>query len=207
MLKKIQRLDLSEGYVKFNYTWIKSKPLPIKLIKEMNLVRQKLYNLKLIGSYPNGIGYGNISIRHKKGFIISGTETGNINKLSPKHYAFVKKWIFYKNHLTCSGPVVASSESLTHAAIYESDNTANAVIHIHNLKLWQCLLKKKYPKTNKKAPYGTVALVNEIKRLFKQTKVAEKKIIAIEGHREGIIAFGNNLNEAYNGLWHIIKKN
>lgn len=186
----------NEGYVKFNYTWYKSKPLNLKLIQELNKTRDELYKLKLIGAYSNNIGFGNISIRNKKGYIISGTETGNIKKLTNKHYTFVSSWNFKNNHLTCLGPIVASSESLTHAAIYESNKNIKAVIHIHSLKLWRKLLKTKLPQTNPLAPYGTVALVDEIKRLFKETNIKQKKIIILAGHKEGIISFGKNLNEA-----------
>ena len=210
-----------EGYVKFNYTWKKSKPLDSKLIEELNKTRNELYKLKLIGAYPNGIGYGNVSIRHKKGFIISGTETGNFKIITNKHYTFVLNWNFNKNHLTCVGPAVASSESLTHAAVYEADKTVQAVIHIHSPKLWN-KLKNRVPVTRKTVPYGTVAMAKEINRLFKETKQRKKPakgwpqprrlasahaigrspladsggILVMGGHEPGLLAFGKNLNEA-----------
>jgi len=36
----------------------------------------------------------------------------------------------------------------------------------------------------------------EIKKLFKETKVFNKKIFVMKGHKEGIFCFGNDLNEA-----------
>jgi len=201
-----------EGYVKFNYTWKKGsprfgeagKPLNAKLIQELNKVRTELYKLKLIGAYANGVGYGNISLRYKKGFIISGTETGNFKNLANRHYTFVSNWNFDKNHLTCTGPIVASSESLTHAAVYKADKTAQAVIHIHSPKMWQKLVNK-IPTTRANVPYGTVAMTKEIKRLFKENKQREKPakgwsasggILIMGGHKPGLLAFGKNLNEA-----------
>ena len=103
---------------------------------------------------------------------------------------------FIKNSLTCEGPVKASSESLTHAAVYESDNFANAVIHIHNKSLWEKLLNV-LPATSPEIEYGTPAMAEEVKRLFKETDLIEKKIFVMAGHEEGIVSFGRNLEEAF----------
>ena len=95
----------------------------------------------LIGMYPDGIGFGNISIRcNENTFLISGTATGGIIDLDNSHYALVTDYNLTTNSLTCKGSINASSESLTHALIYESSPSTNAVIHIHNLALWKKLM-------------------------------------------------------------------
>ena len=188
---------VEEGYVKFNCEWAKEKPLPLKKLKEINEWRDKLFKLGLIGAYPNGVGFGNISIRQGNSmhFIISGTATGNIANLNEQHYTTVTAFDFERNWLRCSGPIEASSESLTHAAIYQCDKSVNAVIHVHNLALWKKLLER-VPTTRKEVEYGTPEMAKEIIRLFKETDVREKKILVMAGHREGVISFGKNLEEA-----------
>ena len=89
----------------------------------------------------------------------------------------------------------ASSESLTHALIYECSAAANAVIHIHNLNLWNRLIHH-VPTSSKNISYGTPGMANEVKRLFDETTLSKEKIIVMGGHREGIISFGKNLEEA-----------
>lgn len=185
-----------EGYIKFNCLWEKTDPVPEEIISEINHWRDVMFVKKLIGMYPDGIGFGNISMRlSSKTFLITGTATGGIEKLNAAHYVKVVDYDLSKNELTCKGPVKASSESLSHAVIYESSPGTMAVIHVHNLPLWKKLLHH-FPSTAKEIPYGTPEMALEIKRLFSETNVAEKKIIVMEGHPEGIIAFGKTPAEA-----------
>lgn len=184
------------GVIKFNCNWIKENPLDNELIKDLNFWRDKLYKLGFIGMYKNEIGYGNISIRFQKNqFIISGSATGKFQKLTNEHYTKVVEYDLNKNSLTATGPILASSESLTHAVIYECEPSVNAVIHIHNLDLWKKLLNK-VPTTKKEIEYGTPAMAREVIRLFKEKNLSEKKIFAMAGHEEGIVAFGKDLDEA-----------
>jgi len=191
---------MDEGYIKFKCHWINAKPIPLIRLREINKWRNKLYRRGLIGAYNNGVGFGNISMRCKNNnFIITGSATGNFHKLTEKHYVLVNDYDLAKNSLTCQGPIKASSESLSHAVIYECSLKTNAVIHIHNLKMWKKLVDR-VPTTNKNIPYGTPAMAKEIKRLFREAKVNDKKIIAMGGHKEGIISFGKTLAEAGNIL-------
>ena len=187
---------MDEGYIKFNCKWIKSPPLPKDQIEEINAWRDKLYNLGLIGAYPDGIGFGNISIRTvSRTFIITGSATGNHKKLDQHHYVLVTEYELIQNSLTCTGPIKASSESLSHAVIYECTPETNAVIHIHNMEMWKKYIHK-LPTTKTNVLYGTPEMANEIKRLFIETDVGEKKILIMGGHQEGVITFGKTLNEA-----------
>lgn len=185
-----------EGYIKFECHFNKTKPILKSKINELNLYRQKLYDINLIGAYPNKVGFGNISIKDNNKIIISGSTTGNFKKLNEEHYSVVEKYDIHKNKLFCKGSIKASSESMTHAAIYECDKNINAVIHIHSLKMWNKYLDK-LPTTSINATYGTPEIAFEIQRLFHQTDFKDKKIAILGGHKEGIIAFGKNLKEAY----------
>ena len=105
----------------------------------------------------------------------------------------------------CVGPLKASSESLTHAAIYLADPGANAVIHVHSIELWNELIHK-VPTTNPSMDYGTAGLAKDIFRLFKDSDVYEKRIIIMAGDRAGILSFGNDMDEAVNVLMEYLKK-
>jgi L-ribulose-5-phosphate 4-epimerase len=185
-----------KGVVKFNCNWIHEKPIEDEWLKDLNLWRNKLYDLGLIGLNKDGIGFGNISVRYQQNqFIITGSATGKYERLTNEHYTLVTAYDLYKNSLTAVGPVIASSESLTHATIYESDPDILAVIHIHSRLIWETLLNK-IPTTDSNVEYGTPEMAFEIFRLFKETNLKDKKILVMAGHEEGIVSFGRKLNEA-----------
>jgi len=188
----------TEGYVKFRCERTASGPVPEDRLAGISAWRYRLYKLGLIGAYPNGVGFGNISIRLPSGsFIITGTATGSLASLTGGHYTEVTGYDFGANRVSCKGSIDASSETMSHAAVYESAPDANAVIHVHDLAMWRALLGK-VPTTSKDAEYGTPGLAYEIKRLFAETDVRETKIFVMAGHEEGVIAFGNDLDEAGN---------
>jgi ribulose-5-phosphate 4-epimerase/fuculose-1-phosphate aldolase len=187
---------MDEGYIKFNCNWIPSDDIPSDKVAELNEWREILYKKGWIGMYPGGIGFGNISMRcDEKKFLISGTATGGLAALDESHYSLVTDYNLSTNSVTCEGPLKASSESLTHALIYECAEAANAVIHIHNLELWKRLMHR-VPTSREAISYGTPEMANEIKRLFDETALSKEKVMVMGGHREGIISFGKDLEEA-----------
>lgn len=196
------------GYIKFKCEWIKTAPLPEKRVARLNEWRARLFALGLIGAYADGIGYGNVSRRigDSAEFIITGTATGGLPVTNAGHYTRVLSWDFARNTLKCEGPVQASSESLTHAAVYQSDIEVKAVFHVHSAKLWQALRNKK-PTTSPKAEYGTPDMATEILRLMKVEQTRREKIIVMGGHEDGIISFGRDVDEAGGSLIRILKEN
>ena len=192
---------IDEGYIKYQCHWKKRKTIVRANIIEINQWRRKLYNLGLIGKYDNGIGFGNLSVRipHSQYFIISGTQTGGIAELTAEHYTKVTDFDWHKNYVTCEGLIKASSETLTHAAIYVAQPEVNAVIHVHNAQLWRRLLNL-VPTTNPKYAYGTPEMAEEIIRLCQQPETQQQKIVVMSGHEEGILTFGKNITEAGNAL-------
>jgi len=72
----------------------------------------------------------NMRIRGGNQFIITGSATGEIPELEPGHYVKVTSFNIDDKCVQCVGPLKASSESLTHAAIYLADPDSNAVIHV-----------------------------------------------------------------------------
>ena len=106
---------------------------------------------------------------------------------------------FNKNWLRYEGTAIPSSESLTHAAIYESDSITSAVIHCHDSALWRTSLDR-VPTTSKAVAYGTPEMAYEIMRLFKVSDVRSREIFVMAGHEGGIVTFGKNLEDAFGVL-------
>ncbi len=199
---------IDEGYIKYQCNWINCQAVPFEEIQELNYWRERLYQIGLIGEYDNGIGFGNISTRsadHPTEFIISGTHTGSFPSLREQHYTKVTDFDLQRNCLTCRGPIEASSEALTHAAVYLANPKVNAVIHVHDLELWQRLMNK-VPTTRRNCAYGTPEMAREMIRLCKEDNLKETEILVMSGHKEGIITFGSNLEEAGNLLMKYYQK-
>jgi ribulose-5-phosphate 4-epimerase/fuculose-1-phosphate aldolase len=197
-----------EGFVKFNCHWNQSGPvISDEQFEIINSWREILYNMDLIGAYENGVAFGNISMRigSSHQFIITGSATGEIPELEPGHYVKVNSFNIDDNAVQCAGPLKASSESLTHAAVYSADQGVNAVVHVHNIDLWNKLIHK-VPTTNPGMDYGTTGLAKEILRIFSEPEVYEKRIIIMAGDRAGIITFGQDLDEAVNVLMEYLKQ-
>jgi ribulose-5-phosphate 4-epimerase/fuculose-1-phosphate aldolase len=188
---------IDEGYIKYQCHWSKVDAIAQSDIEELNTWRQQLYQLGLIGEYDNGIGFGNLSIRvpQSKQLIISGTQTGGIAELTPQHYTKVVDYDWQQNYVTCQGLIQASSETLTHAAIYHALPKINAVVHVHHQQLWSQLLDR-IPTTDPDCAYGTPEMAEEIIKLCQKSLTQKQRIIAMSGHESGILTFGHDLDRA-----------
>ena len=157
---------MNEGYIKFQCNWEQKEILiPEEVFLRLEKERSKLYKLGLIGMYPNGIGFGNISVRlNERTFIITGSSTGQFGTLNQSHYSLVAEYNFPNNSISCIGLTKASAESLTHAAVYEALPEVGAVVHVHCLQLWEKLLNK-YPTTSEEIEYGTPEMALAVQSL------------------------------------------
>jgi L-ribulose-5-phosphate 4-epimerase len=194
-------------YVKFSCERTATEITSFRGLAELNAYRRRLLALGLLGMDSNGIGFGNLSIRDgaTDNFYITGSATGGIPELTLADCAKVVAYDFERNWLQYEGSTIPSSESLTHAAIYESDAKAGAIIHCHDSRLWAAALNQA-PTTSKTIDYGTPQLAYEIMRLFKQTDVRSRKILVMAGHAAGILTLGKDLEEAFAVLMHERKK-
>ncbi len=188
---------MNEGYVKFQCNWEKEEiSIPENTFLSLEKERSRLYELGLIGMYPDGIGFGNISIRTEgRFFVVTGSATGQFASINLSHYALVSDYSFSENSIVCKGLTKASAESLTHAAIYEALPEVGAVVHVHCLGLWERLLNN-YPTTSGEIEYGTPEMALSVQSLAAEMGMSNEKIIIMGGHREGILCFGKNLEEA-----------
>lgn len=188
---------MDEGVVKYRCHWTQAEPSAAADLTDLMAWRDRLQSWGLIGVYDNGIGFGNVSVRLKNlgEFMISGTQTAHLPTLGPEFYCKVTEFDLEKNFLGCCGPVQASSESLTHAALYFYREDIGAIVHVHNPQLWHKLLFK-IPTTRKEIPYGTPEMAKEMFRLFEEENLDDRRILAMAGHEDGIICFGSTLDEA-----------
>lgn len=198
--------NVDDGVIKYDRSnFSLSTTLPTDEYQELEYWRKKLYDLNLIGEYPiDRVGFGNISqkkdYRHfftgpLPQFLISGTQTGKYPDLTGDHYTRVINFNLEEQKIFANGPLEASSEALTHAAIYLSNPKIEAIMHIHSATMWKKIIdQKKYPMTSSNIPYGTKEMAEAV---FQITSTSPCGIFAMAGHTDGIVTYGRNLNEAF----------
>ena len=194
---------IDEGYIKFSCDWTIGPPPPEELIVELEASRRHLFEHGLIGHDRDAdVDYGNVSVRGPAAgeIIITGTQTGHLPTLSAEHYAKVTDFDFEANRVCCEGAIKASSETLTHAAIYRQNGDINAVLHVHHQVLWEHLYGR-LPTTVAGAAYGTPAMARECDRLYRETDLAVGKILVMGGHPAGLISFGTTPADAEHRLF------
>jgi Class II Aldolase and Adducin N-terminal domain len=189
------------GTIKFRYESSGKELGAFPGFEELNGARQELRRLGLLGEDESGMGFGNVSLRDgtTDSFYITGSGTGGLQSLGRGGYAKVTGWDFARNWLRCEGRARASAESLTHAAVYSTASEVRLVVHGHDHRLWQSVRERGIA-TSADVAYGTAEMAQEVQRLFRETDVRFGKIFAMEGHVDGIVAFGRDFSEALAAL-------
>ncbi|MBI4154551.1 class II aldolase/adducin family protein [Candidatus Woesearchaeota archaeon] len=193
---------MAEGVIKYDQIYLETKPQDSNVVDDIIDLRQKCYYLGLIGQDKNrygGYGFGNVSMRLtakfytypelNSAFFITGTQTGGLEKLTNEHIATIINCNPKTNTVISTGPIKASSESLTHDAVYRCDPSINYIIHAHSPEIFK--RQAELPCTNKSVEYGTPEMALEVKRLFLETNVKTKGIFIMLGHEDGVFCFGN----------------
>ena len=189
--------SIDEGYVKYQSHWIEGDAPDASLVDELERWRAPLFEVGLIGhDETHDVGYGNLSVRADGNqFVISGTQTGHIAATGPEHYCLVTAVDTDANQVTCVGPIQASSESLTHAALYALDPSIRAVVHIHSRQLWE-RCRDELPTTRPEVSYGTPEMAHEFERLWRETDFATRGLAVMAGHADGLVSIGESLELA-----------
>jgi L-ribulose-5-phosphate 4-epimerase len=198
---------IDEGYIKFSVHLNETDIEMPDALAELNAVRTALFDNGMIGVLPSGIGFGNVSVKtpgsHR--FFISGSATGGKRILDPEDYCRVESCSVERNDVFCSGHIKASSETMSHDAVYHANDSVCCVIHIHHKPFFYKLLANTtIPTTSKTAKFGTPEMAKDIERIVK-TQVSPFGILVMTGHEDGIIAWGRTIAEAHDILMHQYK--
>jgi ribulose-5-phosphate 4-epimerase/fuculose-1-phosphate aldolase len=166
-----------------------------------------LHRLGAIGVDParyGGAGFGNASQRTppypgdrgRRAFVVTATQTGALAELTAEHWVHVTAYDADANRVTSKGALLPSSETLTHGAIYDLNPAIRAVLHVHVPALWQGAQRLRLPCTERGVDYGTPEMAREMARLWRTGTLADRRIVAMLGHEDGVIAFGRTADEA-----------
>jgi len=177
------------------------------LVCELIAWREIMALTGLVGQQPGryeGAGYGNVSARvgprssaiGRRAFLITGSQTSGKRRIDLADFAVVDGYDYTANRVRSHGRVLPSSESMTHAAAYDASPLVRCVLHAHSPVLWQRRRSLGLPETDPSVPYGTPAMAAEVARLYRETVLPERQILAMGGHEDGILVFGRSPEDA-----------
>ncbi len=195
---------IDDGVIKYDRSnFTQCGPIDLVEYSDLEYWRKKLYKLELIGEYPvEQVGFGNISeIKNYSQFdpaavaqfIITGTQTGKYPDLDGNFYTRVLNYDIDRLKIKTMGPIEASSEALTHAAIYAHNKNIKAIFHIHSANIWKGMIKDETDFTPKDIPYGTVEMARATERCIAQKDFGS---FCMHGHEDGVIVYARDLEEA-----------
>jgi len=190
-------MKVDEGYTKFHLEHLPTPPFDAVVpVDDIIIQRKPLWLADLIGVLPDGIGYGNISVRYGTNFFISGSQTGHLRTLRDRHVSLVTDWNIKENSIISVGPIRPSSESMTHAALYDCSPAVQAVVHVHSQRMWETCIWK-VPTTGPDICYGTPEMARELKALYENSAwFRESGFAVMGGHKDGMISVGQTLHDA-----------
>ncbi|MBR6625333.1 MAG: class II aldolase/adducin family protein, partial [Mailhella sp.] len=106
-------------------------------------------------------------------------------------YCLVTECDIDANTVRSRGPRQASSESMTHAAVYAASPETGCVIHLHHAGLFGQLIEGQAPATAPDAAFGTPAMARSVEELVRRHPA--DGIIAMTGHPDGFLMYAPNV--------------
>jgi hypothetical protein len=161
----------------------------------------------LVGQKPGryeGAGYGNVSARvgppgsaiGRRSFLITGSQTSGKRCIDLADFAVVESYDYRANRVRSRGCALPSSEAMTHAAAYDASPVVRCVLHAHSPILWRRRRQLGLPETDPSIPYGTPDMAGEVGRLYRESILSERGILAMGGHEDGVLVLGRSPEEA-----------
>jgi len=201
---------VEEGVIKFQ---AEHRHGPLKgerseaLVHELSGWRELLVRTGLMGQSLvryGGAGFGNLSARMPpfpgergaRAFLVTGTQTAGLAQVGPEHFCLVRRYDVGSNRVESEGPVLPSSEAMTHGAIYDLGPQIRYVFHAHTPVIWKLAFALRLPTTSERVAYGTPEMASEVQRLYRDSVLPESRILAMGGHEDGVITFGRTAEEA-----------
>ncbi|MBN2727753.1 MAG: class II aldolase/adducin family protein [Bacteroidales bacterium] len=179
-----------DGYIKFRIDHQETGTIcSDEDISELLQFRTEVFDRGWIGVLPDGVGFGNLSMRMGEHFVITGNATGQHRVLNSSHFAEVLNYDPKSNICVSEGPLKPSSESGTHAVIYDVLPDINVILHIHNAAIWKKILETGFS-TAENIEYGTPEMAVAVKNLVQQPEVQQAGVFAMKGHEDGVVIFG-----------------
>lgn len=185
-----------EGVIKYSLSHQQLAPSGAFAWRELEHWRHVLWRLGLTGQDQNrygGYAFGNVSCRLTSGFLVSGSQTGGNRHLDLRDYVEITGYDLRQNRIESRGLARPSSESLSHAAVYEAAANAGCVLHVHNPSMWHNGGRLGWYVTPPHIEYGTQEMADTLRSWCTGRRSG---IVVMRGHEDGVIVFSKTISSA-----------
>lgn len=182
-----------EGYVKYRCLHTPGPAPTHPDFAALDALRTELFDAGLLGARADGVGFGNVSVRAGgASFVVTATATGGARVLGAEGYCLVTGWDVDGNWVHSTGPRQASSEAMSHGALYRADPSVGCVAHAHSRALFDRLLAAGAPATPPDAAFGTPDMARAL-ALLAARHTGRALLMVMSGHDEGVMACGPDI--------------
>lgn len=167
--------------------------------------RRVLQRLELLGQTQGrygGLGYGNLSTRdpaEPAHFVITASQTSGTEDFGQQHLVRIVHANVARFWVDAVGQQPPSSESLTHAMIYQAAPDIGWVMHVHSPDIWRHSERLDLPVTPPEVGYGSAAMAEAVASLLGRHP-RRPLVFATAGHEDGVFACGASADAAGNAL-------
>jgi L-ribulose-5-phosphate 4-epimerase len=149
-----------------------------------------------------GLGFGNLSARDTRAgeaFVITASQTSGAPDLTEEDLVRITHSDPGRFWVDAIGHQPPSSETLTHAMVYQADSTIGWVFHVHSPDIWQRAGELALPATAGDVPYGSPAMAAAVAELLAEH--ADRPITFVTlGHEDGVFACARSADGAAGAL-------
>jgi L-ribulose-5-phosphate 4-epimerase len=196
-------LTAGEGTIQFAY----SLNAPADAVADPHTVdtlrgwRTVLRRLGLLGQDParyDGLGFGNLSARDADcpdEFVVTASQTSGAEILDDDGLVRIIHSDLERFWVDALGRQPPSSETLTHAMIYQADTSVNWVFHAHSPEIWRQTRALGLPATPEHVAYGSTAMVRAVADLLGRHSTRPLAFTTL-GHQDGVFACGASAAQA-----------
>ncbi|MDE0061307.1 MAG: class II aldolase/adducin family protein [Gammaproteobacteria bacterium] len=197
----------TEGVIQFEFELepATGSPVGAHVLQTLLAWRMVLHRLELLGQTPGrygGLGYGNLSVRdpeRPREFAITASQTGGIRNLDENGLCRIRDYDLARFRVSAAGVQAPSSESLSHAMIYDADPDVRWVFHVHSHEIWQSAEALQIPATGADVAYGSPAMARAVEEVL-ATNGDRPLVFATLGHEDGVFACGGTARETGTSL-------
>lgn len=196
-----------EGTIRFAYA-LESPEGPIAAPRMLAAIagwRSVFKRLGMLGQDParyGGLGFGNLSGRDSEQpaeFVITASQTAAAPSIADGDLVRIANANPARFWVDACGRHPPSSETLTHAMVYQADPSVGWVFHVHSPDIWRQAETLALPATAGDVPYGSRAMVEAVSRLLSEHR-ARPLVFASLGHEDGVFACGDSADAAGGAL-------
>lgn len=187
----------TEGVIQFAFDLQPATGAPVEagVLRKLLAWRTVLRRLELLGQTSKryeGLGYGNLSVRDRgrpREFIVTASQTAGIRDLGADGLCRIREFDLDRFRVCAEGLKPPSSESLSHAMIYDADPGIGWIFHVHSPEIWSRAEALETAAIGARVAYGSPAMARAVAALLATDRERPLAFVTL-GHEDGVFACG-----------------